>query len=256
MSKALGLIETRGLIGAIEAADAMVKAANVSLIGKEKISSALITVKVVGDVAAVKSAVDAGAAAAKRVGELVSTHVIPQPDEQISIIYNEDSVQSKVEDEIKFSEKKIVKKEISKKESPVKEVESESIEDNISVQVDEKIPEVEQIKVEKAVEETPSLFDSPKIKSDTISRLRAEALGIIQEPEKETEPKKLRKEKVLSHGEEVEMNVEVLKTKNLSDLNVHQLRKLARHTPNFPIQGREISKANRKKLIDFFDSVI
>ncbi len=77
--EALGMIETRGLVGAIEAADAMVKAANVRLIGYEKIGSAYVTVMVRGDVGAVKAAVDAGAAAAKRVGEVVSVHVIPRP---------------------------------------------------------------------------------------------------------------------------------------------------------------------------------
>jgi len=77
--QALGMVETKGLVGAIEAADAMVKAANVTLIGKEKVGSGLVTVMVRGDVGAVKAAVDAGAAAAKRVGELVSVHVIPRP---------------------------------------------------------------------------------------------------------------------------------------------------------------------------------
>lgn len=81
--QALGMIETKGLVGAIEAADAMVKAANVTLIGKEKIGSGLVTVMVRGDVGAVKAAVDAGAAAAKRVGELYSTHVIPRPHEDV-----------------------------------------------------------------------------------------------------------------------------------------------------------------------------
>jgi len=76
---ALGMIETRGLVGAIEAADAMVKAANVALIGKERIGAGYVTVFVRGDVGAVKAATDAGAAAAQRVGELVSVHVIPRP---------------------------------------------------------------------------------------------------------------------------------------------------------------------------------
>lgn len=77
--EALGMVETRGLVGAIEAADAMVKAANVSLIGYEKIGSGLVTVMVRGDVGAVKAATDAGAAAAQKVGEVVSVHVIPRP---------------------------------------------------------------------------------------------------------------------------------------------------------------------------------
>ena len=77
--EALGLIETKGLVGSIEAADAMVKAANVTLVGWEKIGAGYVTAIVRGDVAAVKAATDAGAAAARRVGELVSVHVIPRP---------------------------------------------------------------------------------------------------------------------------------------------------------------------------------
>ena len=83
---ALGLIETKGLVGAIEAADAMVKAANVRLIGKEKVGGGYVTVMVRGDVGAVKAATDAGAAAAERVGELVSVHVIPRPHGDIELL--------------------------------------------------------------------------------------------------------------------------------------------------------------------------
>jgi ethanolamine utilization protein EutM len=83
---ALGMVETRGLIGSIEAADAMVKAANVRLIGKEYIGGGYVTVMVRGDVGAVKAATDAGAAAAKRVGELVSVHVIPRPHSDVEEI--------------------------------------------------------------------------------------------------------------------------------------------------------------------------
>ena len=83
MRQALGMVETKGLVGAIEAADAMVKAANVTLIGKEKIGSGLVTVMVRGDVGAVKASVEAGAAAAKRVGEVYSVHVIPRPHEDV-----------------------------------------------------------------------------------------------------------------------------------------------------------------------------
>ncbi len=81
--KALGMIETRGLVASIEAADAMVKAANVTLTCKERVGGGLVTVMVRGDVGAVKAAVDAGAAAAERVGELVSVHVIPRPHEEL-----------------------------------------------------------------------------------------------------------------------------------------------------------------------------
>ena len=84
--EALGLIETKGLVGSIEAADAMVKAANVKLIGKEKVGGGYVTVFVRGDVGAVKAATDAGAAAAERVAELVSVHVIPRPHAELELI--------------------------------------------------------------------------------------------------------------------------------------------------------------------------
>ncbi|RKZ15727.1 ethanolamine utilization protein EutM [bacterium] len=86
MGIALGMVETKGLVGAIEAADAMVKAARVHLIGKEQIGGGYVTVFVRGDVGAVKAATDAGAAAASRVGELVSVHVIPRPHVEVESI--------------------------------------------------------------------------------------------------------------------------------------------------------------------------
>ena len=85
-SDALGMVETRGLIGSVEAADAMVKAANVVLVGKEYIGQGYVTVLVRGDVGAVKAATDAGAAAARRVGELIAVHVIPRPHADVERI--------------------------------------------------------------------------------------------------------------------------------------------------------------------------
>ena len=90
--RALGLIETRGMVGAIEAADAMVKAAKVTLRGYELSTGAMVTVKVTGEVGAVQSAVAAGADAARRVGELVSTHIIPRPaDDTEAVVFGEDN---------------------------------------------------------------------------------------------------------------------------------------------------------------------
>ena len=88
---ALGMIETKGFIGAVEAADAMVKTANVVLVGKEYIGAGYVTVMVRGDVGAVKAATDAGAAAARRVGELVSVHVIPRPHTEVEKILSKRS---------------------------------------------------------------------------------------------------------------------------------------------------------------------
>jgi ethanolamine utilization protein EutM len=94
---ALGMIEVKGLVGAIEAADAMVKAANVTLIGRELVGAGLVTVMVRGDVGAVKAATEAGAVAASRVGELISVHIIPRPHEEVESIlphpfYNNDKI--------------------------------------------------------------------------------------------------------------------------------------------------------------------
>ena len=90
MDNALGMIETKGLIGAIEAGDAMVKAANVRLMNKVLVGGGLVTVMVRGDVGAVKAATDAGAAAAQRVGELISVHVIPRPHADVELILPKD----------------------------------------------------------------------------------------------------------------------------------------------------------------------
>jgi ethanolamine utilization protein EutM len=94
MEEAMGLIETRGLVAAIEAADAMVKAANVKLVSKEYAGSGLVTMTVRGDVGAVKAAVDAGAAAAKRIGEVVSVHIIPRPHNEVDKVISGRMVRS------------------------------------------------------------------------------------------------------------------------------------------------------------------
>ena len=85
-ANALGMVETRGLVGAIEAADAMGNAANVTLVGKDQVGAGLVTVLGRGDVGAVKAATDAGAAAAENVGELISVHVIPRPHAEVEVI--------------------------------------------------------------------------------------------------------------------------------------------------------------------------
>lgn len=86
---ALGLIETRGLVGAVEAADAMVKAANVQLVGREQVGGGLVAVMVRGDVGAVKAATDAGAVAADKIGEVLSVHVIPRPHDELDQVLGE-----------------------------------------------------------------------------------------------------------------------------------------------------------------------
>lgn len=128
--QALGMIETKGLIGAIEAADAMTKAANVTLIGKEKVGSGLITVMITGDVGAVKAAVDAGAAAAQQIGHLVGVHVIARPHDEIENILKKEVV-----------EKEIVEETIEEVVEEIIEVVPEVISEEIVEEIEEKAQE-------------------------------------------------------------------------------------------------------------------
>ena len=192
MQLALGLIETKGLVGAIEAADAMVKAANVKLVGKEVVTGALMCVKVVGETAAVKSAVDAGAAAAQRVGELYSAHVIPRPDSQIDDLINQ----------------------VGKKGKAQKMKKAEPVVEDVSL--------FEEVKESKEPD-----ADQPE--------------SIEEDLEEDIE--------------EIELTTEVPPQEELEELNVHDLRRLARSQANFPIKGRDISKANRQELLEYFKSI-
>ena len=106
MQQALGLIETKGLVGAIEAADAMVKAARVEFLGRQKVKGGIVAVMVAGDVGAVKAAVDAGAAACQRVGNLISAHVIPRPHDDIDLMIPGDPEPEKPAEEKKKPPKK------------------------------------------------------------------------------------------------------------------------------------------------------
>ena len=249
MPKALGLIETRGLVGAIEAADAMLKAANVTLAGEERISAGLVTVKVLGDVAAVKAAVDAGAAAAQRVGQLISIHVIPQPDEQLVSLFPELSDETI---KVKLTDSQVSKTKATEINKPdaaqPKTQEILNTQDTISEKKDEQ--EIHRDKARKkrktSSEAGESLFESSV---DTITRLRQEALGI------EEHQAEKRKVKVAPHVESevpaVEINEELIQS-----LNVHQLRHLARSREDFPIKGREISRANRDILLNYFREIL
>ncbi|MGK9367677.1 BMC domain-containing protein [Melioribacter sp. Ez-97] len=196
MQLALGLIETRGLVAAIEAADAMLKAANVKLLRKEKVKAGLVTVEIIGEVAAVKSAVDAGAAAAQRVGELVSVHVIPRPDEQIDILVNPETV-----------------KTTRKTERTIQQPASEK-------------------------------SSNPETAENHLENLKQEAIKELENEEPEEDD-------FFGSGD----ITEAPPTEELSKLNVHKLRRLARSFPNFPIKGREISKANRETLIELFNTL-
>ncbi len=182
MELALGLIETKGLVGAIEAADAMTKTANVQLIGKEYAKGGLVTIKIMGETAAVKAAVDAGAAAAQRVGQLISVHVIPRPDDQTDLVVFDNAVHKPDRD------------------NPASEV---------KVRRRGRKPKSE-----------PNLFDT----TETV--------------------------------EKVEVDPKTLDYNQLEGMTVEELRRLARKTKGFPIYGREISRANKSTLLNFFKNIM
>lgn len=115
MQQALGLIETRGLVAAIEAADAMVKAAKVRLLGRQKVKAGLVAVMVAGDVGAVKAAVDAGTAAGKRIGTIVSSHVIPRPHDDIDAVIPTGPEEKKPAEPKKKPVRKPVSKRVKKR---------------------------------------------------------------------------------------------------------------------------------------------
>jgi ethanolamine utilization protein EutM len=115
MQQALGLIETRGLIAAIEAADAMVKAAKVNFLGRQKVKGGLVAIMVAGDVGAVKAAVDAGTAAGKRVGTVVSSHVIPRPHDDIDAMIPAGPEEEKPAEEKKKTQRKPVSRKAKKR---------------------------------------------------------------------------------------------------------------------------------------------
>jgi len=182
MELALGLIETKGLVGAIEAADAMTKTANVQLIGKEYAKGGLVTIKIMGETAAVKAAVDAGAAAAARVGQLVSVHVIPRPDDQTDLVVFDNAV-------------RIPEQNNPVTDAPVKRRGRRS-------------------------KSEPSLFDAA--------------------------------EKVMKE----EVDPKTLDYSQLEGMTVEELRRLARKTKGFPIYGREISRAKKSTLLNFFKELM
>lgn len=196
---ALGLIETRGLIGSIEAADAATKAADVKLVGSEKIRGGFVTIKVIGDVAAVRSAVDAGAAAAARVGELISTHVIPRPIGELKDLI------------------------FTKLDMPL---------------IPPFIPEVSVEKVK------PVRVIKPK---KQVTKPAAKAIvkeTILVEEKVSTEAKtEILKESLSTVDNEQEY------LKQLDSMSVHELRRYARSVEGLTIFGRQISMANKGKLI-------
>jgi microcompartment protein CcmL/EutN len=195
---ALGLVETKGLVAAIEAADTMVKTANVILVGKEITRGALVTIKIVGDTAAVRSAVEAGAAAAQRVGELVSQHIIPRPGDGL--------------EELIFAKSQLSQNDV------------------------ERI-----LNGEPAVSEKK---DFPLQEEEPIAPQSENIQEAGEEPKEEPAP-----EEVYTMPEGLSPELQAY-FKELDIMTVHELRRLARTLEGLSIYGRQISRANKKELME------
>ena len=220
MNEALGMIETKGLVGAVEASDAMVKAANVVLIGKTMVGGGLVTVMVKGDVGAVKAATEAGAVAANNVGELISVHVIPRPHEELTKILpgGEDDTPR------------------SAKASSV--VKSENI-------VEAKAKAIPALKVEikpteqKATKKKEKELETVKTEIITVKEAKAKA-------KKPTAKKEIKKKIEKAVALKVENKIVMSELEKMSVVN---LRHYARQIVGLGISGRLISKANKETLL-------
>ncbi|OBR92905.1 major carboxysome shell protein 1A [Clostridium ragsdalei P11] len=237
--QALGLIETIGLIAAIESADAMLKAADVNLLEKTYVGGGLVSIAVTGDVAAVKAAVDAGGAAVRNINDtlLVSQHVIPRPHEELDNI---------IVSAVPLKDRNIPTvapaKNQSEDETTVEVIEEDTVE--VPVKIEDSI--VEDSKEENSTVENTTVEDS-KEENSTVENSENEELL----PEKITDPLKMDLTKlnrkavdkmVLDYG--LEKAIEIL-----SKFKVIELRNLARKYKNFGIKGRSISKADKKLLL-------
>ena len=271
MLKALGLIETRSLIGAIAAADSMLKNTNIAIVGKEHLSSGEVILIIEGEVSSVNLALEIGCEKSRELGQLKLSYIISKPEAELENLFgNLFGLKAKLENKVEKPEdakvlkekadrsavKQIIKVDQEKKEEkPVVEKKSS---DNLK---DKKV----KIKKEKTpvYQENFSLFDQP---SDTIARLHREAF--LHDQESDDQSVKEKKDSSDNHSaaivevitesknETVNENRPVLNdNKELSELNVHQLRRLARSTEGFPIKGREISRANRNDLIQHFNKL-
>ncbi len=217
--QALGLIETKGLLASIEAADTMVKSADVSIIEKTYVGGGLVTIAVTGDVGAVKAAIEAGVAAVKNLNEeaLVSEHVIPRPHEELeSIIGSKSSVET--QEALVFDEKV---------EEPEEIQETQQIQDAEDLEVVEEIQETEEVE---EIQNSDALDnDLDKLHKGSLENLHKDDVDNL----------------VIKNG--IEKTVLIL-----SKLKVVKLRNLAREYKDFGITGRVISKAGKNQLLAKF----
>jgi microcompartment protein CcmL/EutN len=244
MNDSIGLIESKGLVALIEALDVLLKNSPVKIIGIKKLQNGLVTLAINGDVEHLKSAMQTAVNAGDRVGEIYAHTIIEKPNELVvkfvkDFFTNEIDEPISLEEKIKPKLKSDTNKHVPEfKKSELKKNEKESVEKHL---IEEDKTPIVQVQNE---------IQSPEIisKSSTIARLRKEALGNSSKKVLEEKSKKeIKKEEhsVSKTNSEIDFDY-------IENLNVHKLRRFARGFENFPIKGRQISKANRDELINFF----
>ncbi len=293
MIKSLGFIETRSLVGAVASADSMLKNTDIEIIKKEHLTSGEIILILRGDASSVKLALDIGADKARELGQLILSYIIPKPLPGLEEVFPEflrGRPQNEKQEEIlpaapekpeQSRRSRPIKKEIKKAQIPESSTAEKGkghkngneVTTKKSGKGKSKIQFTSEITVDENTGEnkTPhpedinfSLFDPS---NDTISRLRREALGTGGLNPGDDLPVAAKKEKTELSGSAVQEEqrrneakqenetAEKYSGEDIERLNVHKLRKLARSIDNFPIRGREISRANRDELIDYFASL-
>ncbi len=268
MINSIGLIESRGLVALIEAADVILKNSPAKILGIHKLDNGLISMAVYGEAEYVKTAVESAVVSGKRVGEIYASSVIDNPKEELLNLFGE--IFNLKNEKISKAQDKIVKQNIPQvdieasknKSEPIIEV---KVSDNLTpLSVDKEESSHKKIKEKKAaiknlVENKPrrekeiKKYVPSQNPSSTIERLRMEALGltekkIITKPVA-TENKKVQSSKNVQSDSKVDFDI-------IKELNVHKLRHYARGFENFPIKGREISHANRDELVDLFKTIV
>ena len=297
MSNSIGLIESKGLVALIEAADVISKNSPVKILGVHKLANGLVTLAVSGNKDYVKAAIESGTEAGRRVGEIYSFSVVDNPNKELLEIFSDlfpTNVNLKVAADEKsdsqiISDDKNVDEDFSKNISTIVKVKTESKREKSKplqvtkispihkIKKDKTQPNIETPKkedetlakesVEKKVDKVVTELDDPieNILDEnesakplsTIERLRIEALGLEEKKTKSKEvslPAKKKKEKVEIRPDENSEKAEI-DFEAISQMNVHKLRHYARAFPDFPIKGREISRANRNELVELFNNL-
>ena len=287
MSNSIGLIESKGLVALIEAADVILKNSPVVVLGIHKLENGLVTLAISGNSDYVKAAIESGTEAGRRVGEIYASSVVDNPGKELLHIFSElfpnvevlNSVSNKIESEKVLSSDKITeestklfasvskqsklesKREKSKplqvtKITPIHKIKKNK--DQLNNQVESKPDASLEKKIESAqseVKKDDEILDLTKPLS-TIERLRIEALGLESKKNKSKEIiiPIIKKETGLKSINESTDN-RAIDFEAISQMNVHKLRHYAREFPDFPIKGREISRANRSKLVALFRTI-